>query len=383
MVAVFMFTNDLRTEDNLTFYKAHKEHKNVLPIIVIGKQPNARMEAFLEECVADLNVDLGGKLQTYRNINELVQVHNKFGITDLYYNVDPTSPPHSTLTSTQISKWCKSKGIKEHCGKLDHTLLDFSQLTRPYKVFSNFYNTFVSFAMKVKPLYTNPKAAQRRSGSKGLAILKSINKFADYENTRDYFAKPTTHMSVYLNFGCVSMREVCYAFRNNPVLLKELMWREFYAQIVYFHPKLLQGEAFYPQRDRGWKTNSVPQFTLWKRGKTGVPLVDASMRCLNTTGYLHNRARMIVASYLVKDLGIDWRAGEAYFKSQLLDYNFASNNGGWQFISGTGASGMMQSRKFSPWIQAKKYDPECVFIKQYLPELKNVDNRKIFSIGLN
>ena len=199
-----------------------------------------------------------------------------------------------------------------------------------------------------------------------MEILQTISKFDEYENTRNFFAKPTTRLSVYLNFGCVSMREVCYAFRNNSVLLKELMWREFYAQIAYFYPRLHLGEAFYPQRDVGWK-NNIRQFHLWKQGKTGIPLIDASMRCLNTTGYLHNRARMVVASYLVKDLGIDWRLGEAYFKSQLLDYNFASNNGGWQFISGTGASSMMKSRRFSPWIQTKKYDPESIFIKTYMP----------------
>ena len=374
---LFMFTNDFRIDDNWTYTKA-KQRGEIVPIVIVKKQPNPRMQQFLEECIIDLNNQCNGKLQVYRNQTEVQALEKASNdkITELFYNQDPTSNPNMF---NDISKWCKKNNIIQHVGKRDNTLLDFTQLTRPYKVFSNFYNTFIDFVVKIKPL-TSSTVKSQGSRLKAINILKSIDsKFADYENTRDFFSKPTTHLSVYLNFGCVSMREVCQAFRNNQSLLKELMWREFYAQIVYFFPNLHKKDAFYPNRDKWGSMYSISKFNKWKKGQTGVPLVDASMRCLNQTGYLHNRARMIVASYLVKDLNIDWRMGEEYFKSQLLDYNFASNNGGWQFISGTGASSMMQTRKFSPWIQAKKFDPDCIFIKKYMPELKNIDNATILN----
>jgi deoxyribodipyrimidine photo-lyase len=358
--AVFMFTNDLRISDNLTLDRARREHPVVWPVVVKNKQPNKRMQAFYEERIAALNADLGGALRVFRGLSALKQMGD---FSALYYNVDPTYPPEAFFG---VSKWCLSNGVQEHRGVRDHTLLDFTRLPRPYKVFSNFYDTF-----------KNVEVLQSRA--KTDCSYLSNNDFSDYENTHDFIAKPTTGLSVYLNFGCVSMRQACHAFRDNPALFRQLMWREFYAQIVYFHPQLHRGAAFYPQRDALWQTSAPEILDRWKRGRTGVPLVDASMRCLNATGLLHNRARMVAASYLVKDLGVDWRLGEAYFRSQLLDYNFASNNGGWQFISGTGASSMMQSRKFSPWLQNKKYDPECEFVKRWVPELRDADPRSIFT----
>lgn len=201
-----------------------------------------------------------------------------------------------------------------------------------------------------------------------------------YDETRDYFTTKTTFLSAYLKFGCVSIREVYSAFKRSfglkHGLIRELLWREFFAHVLYAYPEVV-GQS-YQARYRSIKwSNSQNNFKKWTDGQTGFPIVDACMHQLNTTGYMHNRGRMTVSSFLVKVLLLDWRLGEKYFAQKLTDYDVASNNGGWQGTSGTGVDMKPYYRDMNPWIQSMKYDKEAEFIKRWVPELKDVDAKDI------
>jgi deoxyribodipyrimidine photo-lyase len=222
-----------------------------------------------------------------------------------------------------------------------------------------------------------------------LDILFNINKWSDYENNRDNLNYKTTRLSAYLKYGCVSPREVVYAimreFRNRRhPLIRQLVWRDFYIHVMNAFPNVvsrkrgIKRELKQSYSKIKWR-NSKKEFERWKTGTTGFPIVDACMRELNETGFMHNRGRMIVASFLVKTLLCDWEWGEKYFATKLVDYDPAANNGNWQWVSGTGADSMPYFRIFNPWIQAEKYDPNTEYIHKWIPELKYVISKDIHS----
>jgi deoxyribodipyrimidine photo-lyase len=165
-------------------------------------------------------------------------------------------------------------------------------------------------------------------------------------------------------------------FRRNTALMRQLIWRDFYANILYSFPRVL-GHGLKEKYNKIHWHHNKKWFEDWKKGQTGFPLIDAGMRELNTTGYMHNRARLVVASFLVKTLLINWQDGEEYFATKLTDYDPASNNGNWQWIAGSGADSQPYFRIFNPWRQAEEYDYECKYIKKWIPELKDVPNRAI------
>ncbi len=210
-----------------------------------------------------------------------------------------------------------------------------------------------------------------------------------YDQTRDFPAvKGPSYLSVHLRFGTVSIRELARLAVSRmqkgstgaEIWLSELIWRDFYHQILHHHPRLCEGKSFKPEYDQiQWETGAAADadFQAWCLGQTGYPLVDAAMRQLNQTGYMHNRLRMVVASFLIKDLGIDWRWGEAYFAEKLLDFDFAANNGGWQWASSSGCDAQPYFRIFNPISQSEKFDAEGKFIRRYLPELAALDNKSI------
>lgn len=178
----------------------------------------------------------------------------------------------------------------------------------------------------------------------------------------------TTRLGTHLRFGTVSVREVVkFAVQSNQVFLSELIWREFFMTILY-HFSHVVDKSFKPKYDNIPWINNKEQFQRWCKGETGYPMVDAGMKELNQTGFMHNRVRMVVASFLCKHLLIDWRWGEAYFAEKLLDYELASNNGNWQWAAGTGCDAAPYFRVFNPSIQLKKFDPDLVYIKKWLPE---------------
>jgi deoxyribodipyrimidine photo-lyase len=217
-----------------------------------------------------------------------------------------------------------------------------------------------------------------------------LPRLADYGTARDFPAlDATSRLSIHLRFGTTSVRHLVRTLRQMmangaggagaPVWLSELIWREFYAMILFHHPHIAQ-QSFKPAFDAvAWEAGDAAQavFAAWCEGRTGYPLVDAAMVQLNTTGFMHNRLRMVTASFLVKDLGIDWRWGERYFARQLNDYDLASNVGGWQWAASTGCDAQPWFRIFNPVTQSQKFDRQGEFIRQYLPQLAKLDARDI------
>ncbi len=207
-----------------------------------------------------------------------------------------------------------------------------------------------------------------------------------YRAARDFPAiKGPSYLSVHLRFGTVSIRELVAFAHSRSLLpggdgaatwLSELVWREFYAQILWHHPHVV-ARAFKPEYDALAFPNDPAHLAAWCDGKTGYPIVDAAMRQLNATGYMHNRLRMIAASFLVKDLLVDWRLGERRFATTLIDYDLASNNGGWQWAASTGCDAQPYFRIFNPVTQSERFDPDGAFIRRYVPELAALDRREI------
>jgi len=196
-----------------------------------------------------------------------------------------------------------------------------------------------------------------------------LNSYSDLRNFPKY---ATSRLGVHLRFGTLSIRQLMkHARQQSEVFMNELVWREFYMMILYHFPHVVT-KAFKPKYDRIEWRNDEQEFARWCRGETGFPLVDAGMRQLNTIGFMHNRVRMLAASFLVKDLLIDWRWGEAYFAEKLLDYELASNNGGWQWAAGSGCDAAPYFRIFNPDSQWKKFDPENVYVNQWIPEYHSV-----------
>jgi deoxyribodipyrimidine photo-lyase len=192
----------------------------------------------------------------------------------------------------------------------------------------------------------------------------------NYAATRDYPGEQgTSRLGAHLRFGTISIRVLALISKSNSqVFLNELIWRDFYQMILWQFPRVGEGKSFKPEYDRIPWRNNEEEFERWKAGNTGYPIVDAGMRELNATGFMHNRVRMIVASFLSKHLLIDWRWGEAYFAQKLLDFDFASNNGGWQWSSGSGCDAAPYFRIFNPYIQTKKFDPQLRYVSTWVPE---------------
>lgn len=224
-------------------------------------------------------------------------------------------------------------------------------------------------------------------GSTGAQTLFDdfLTRIDRYQQTRDFPAvKGPSYLSVHLRFGTAAIRTlVAEAWRRAQagsegarVWLGELIWRDFYMQVLHHHPQVVE-QSFKPEYDRIQWRNDPEQFAAWCEARTGYPLVDAAMRQINTTGYMHNRLRMVVASFLTKDLGIDWRWGERYFAQRLNDYDLAANNGGWQWAASTGCDAQPYFRIFNPVAQSEKFDPQGRFIRRYLPELARLPERWI------
>lgn len=219
--------------------------------------------------------------------------------------------------------------------------------------------------------------------SNALRMLRSVDRrVANYDATRNNLSDQTTMLSAFIKFGNVSIREVYYAFRDNldtesaSSLIRQLFWRDFYAQLLDAHPEIL----FKPMREKysgiRW-SSSQRLLDAWERGETGFPIVDAGMREMAATGYMHNRARLICGSFLPKTLLVNWQKGEAHFARSLVDYDPASNNGNWQWVAGTGSDSQPYFRILNPFLQSAKYDPDAVYIKKWIPELRELSAKDI------
>ena len=417
--ALCIFRRDLRLDDNTGLLHAQTLSDKVIPCFIIDpRQVGAdnryrSMNAiqFMTEAIDDLGKQLkaqGGKLYVcYGNAEDVIaQWLKNESIDAIFLNRDYTL--FSIKRDETIKKLCIKYGVAFYN---DYDLLlnePESVLTMnqtPYTIFTpyakrarqlpvrkpqkkrmkNWYRKSVSIVDEkklatLKKQYDNKQLHVHGVRADALNILKILKRFDDYTKTHDFPSISTTNLSAYIKFGLVSIREVYHAIvkklgPNHP-LLRQLYWRDFFTQIAYFSPFVF-GQSFKEKyKALIWK-NSKKLFDLWCTGKTGFPIVDAGMRQLNATGYMHNRVRMIVGSFLVKDLAIDWRWGEQYFAQQLVDYDPSVNNGNWQWVASTGADAQPYFRIFNPWLQQKKFDPDCTYIKHWVPELTDFEPKII------
>jgi deoxyribodipyrimidine photo-lyase len=357
---IFIFRRDLRTADNTTL-NLFKDNK-ILPIFIfnekqIDKDKNkyysANAAQFLFESLDELPF-----LNFYYSkddISILQDLKKRFDIKTIGFNRDYT--PYAINRDNEIKKWCKENNI-DLITEEDYTVHKIGGVLKdnntPYQKFTPFYNKAIikkpaaikiikdfDFTKDEKALKDvsflrptiNTKIKVNGGRNNALSIIKRLkdNYFKDYDDERDYpYLDKTTKLSAYIKFGCISIREVYYALPVKHGIIRELIWRDFYANITFFFPYIFNN-SFIKKYDKiKWDYNEE-LFNKWKTGTTGFPIIDASMRQINTCGWMHNRCRMLVASFLTKNLFIDWRKGEQYFATRLVDYDPSSNNGGWQW----------------------------------------------------
>lgn len=401
---VFIFRRDLRCVDNTTLNLLNGK---ILPIFIfnekqIDKNKNnyysANAAQFLFESLDEM--PYLNYYYTNDDIKILNELKNRFNIKTIGFNRDYT--PYAINRDNEIKKWCKANNI-EIITDEDYTLHQIGSITKddnkPYQKFTPFYKKAIlkkpasikikkfDFIKDDKSLHNisflrpiaNKEIKVNGGRTKALIILKKLkeNYFKNYDEERDYpYLDKTTKLSAYIKFGCISIREVYYSLPVNHGIIRELIWHDFYANITFFFPYIFNNSFIKKYDNIKWDYNEQ-LFNNWKNGTTGFPIIDASMRQLNTCGWMHNRCRMLVASFLTKNLFIDWRKGEQYFATRLVDYDPSSNNGGWQWCASTGTDSQPYFRIFSPSAQLKKFDKDCLFIKKWIPELKDVDNKII------
>ncbi|MEO7445922.1 MAG: deoxyribodipyrimidine photo-lyase, partial [Ferruginibacter sp.] len=265
---------------------------------------------------------------------------------------------------------------------------------KPYTVFTPYSRTWKSlqadFHLKPYPtekyfpnfnqsdqetIFTLEAMGFKATGNPYPPASVSSDLLEHYQSQRNFPGTPgTSRLGIHLRFGTISIRELAAKAKEySPTYLNELIWRDFYQMILWNFPQVGKGKSFKPAYDKiEWRNNEA-EFKKWCDGNTGFPIVDAGMRELNETGFMHNRVRMITASFLCKDLLVDWRWGEAYFAEKLLDYDLAANNGGWQWASGSGCDSAPYFRVFNPDLQAKKFDKDLKYIRKYIPELDSFE----------
>jgi deoxyribodipyrimidine photo-lyase len=421
-LSLFIFRRDLRIQDNTGLNNALEKSNLVIPCFIFdprqiddeNKYKSDNAIQFMCESLAELDAQLrkhGTKLYLVHGKAEEVikKLITSEKIDAIFMNRDYTS--FSIKRDTAIAKLCKQQDVAfEYYGDalLNEPEAVLKKDNSHYSIFTPFYKKAIIIPVKepqalhkgnwfsgtIKTsenlailkkiaLVQNKEIVCHGGSSQALTILKNIECLKNYKRDHDYPNLNTSHLSAYLKFGTVSPRQVYYAVlkhlgRSHP-LLRQLYWRDFFSHIVFHVPSVF-GHAYHKKYDHLKWNYDKKLFKQWCDGKTGFPIVDAGMRELNTTGFMHNRVRMIVASFLVKDLHIDWLWGERYFAQQLVDYDPAINNGNWQWCASTGCDAQPYFRIFNPWLQQKKYDPECLYIKQWVPELKSFDNKIIHNL---
>lgn len=411
--SLFIFRRDLRLQDNTGLLEACNASESViLCFIVDPKQVQEANEyrslhalQFMIESLHDLQKQCkkqNGALHIFYGHPEQVmkKLIQKHAIDALFCNRDYT--PYSVARDKALESVCKASHIdfiQTHDLLLHEPEAIKTNAGKPYCVFTAFYKKALEYPIPQPQKFTTHAFGTEKiesetldsiikkiglkmhldvaipgGSSNGEALLKSLNAQKNYAKERDFPAlDATSHLSAHLKFGTVSIRQTYHAIvhtlgHNHP-LLRQLYWRDFFTHIAYHFPFVF-GHPYHAKYNNIWWENNTTKFKAWCQGKTGFPIVDAGMRELNQTGYMHNRVRMIVASFLVKDLHIDWRWGEKYFAQQLVDYDPCVNNGNWQWAASTGCDAQPYFRIFNPWLQQKKFDPQCEYIKKWVPELK-------------
>lgn len=400
-VSIFWFRRDLRLDDNAGFYRALKGEHPVLPVFIFDKaildklddKDDARV-TFIYQNIEAMNKELqkhgSSMLVLYETAeNAWKKLVKEYCIAAVYTNHD--YEPYAASRDKAVAETLKSHNIELKTFK-DQVIFEKEEVLKddgkPYTVFTPYsrkwHEKLTSFYLKA---YPNKKyfknllqvKAFKIPSLKEMGFEKSNQEFPkmaykdiidDYAEKRNYPAmKGTSFMGMHLRFGTVSIRELASVANSakDKTWLNELIWREFYMMVLYYFPQTAD-HAFKPDYDNIKWVNDEKQFNAWCKGETGYPLVDAGMRELNKTGYMHNRIRMVVASFLSKDLLIDWRWGERYFARKLLDYEMSSNVGGWQWAAGCGTDAAPYFRIFNPEAQQKKFDAKLEYVKKWVPE---------------
>ncbi len=400
-VAVFWFRRDLRLHDNTGLYEALTSGIPVLPIFIFDSDildtldPDDARVTFIHEQLEKINTKLkasGSCLATYLGKPEAIykQLISEYHITAVYTNRD--YEPYALQRDQQIETLLTSKGIAFNTFK-DQVIFEQDNIVKqdglPYKVYTPYSKKWLE-ALKIQGIQKFPSEKHLNNfvknnelpflslqdmGLKASAIKVNGYKLNatfinTYESKRNFPALDgSSKLGIQLRFGTVSIREIVLLASKhaNNTFLKELIWREFFMQILWHFPHTAT-KAFKPKYNRIVWRNDEQEFYLWCQGKTGYPLVDAGMRELNATGNMHNRVRMVVASFLCKHLLIDWRWGEAYFAKKLLDYDMSSNIGNWQWVAGCGTDAAPYFRIFNPTTQAQKFDKNLDYILKWVPE---------------
>jgi deoxyribodipyrimidine photo-lyase len=436
-VGVHVFTRDLRVKDNAALnHNIACSGGNVVPLFVCTPEQldaakseyySANAARFMFECLENLRDETGGKLVvasgTHQDVLRAVitDLAKRYDVINITLARDYT--PYSRKRLESINKIMRAANKKVD-GSVrvveveDYTLFPLGSVVTGSREAGG-YRVFTPFYTKVKPRFgeirkpTTKKAswvsarvsgggaaeltlgeararfvreadlapAPAMVGGRPEALKKlrapAMKKLADYGKTRNTLSIPTSRLSAYIKFGCVSIREVFFsmyaAFRDrNHDLIRQLLWREFYAHLVHWYPQVIRGVMLNDKYNRIQWNGTRTQFNKWREGRTGYPIVDACMRELNNTGYMHNRGRLITSEFLTKILRVNWRWGERYFAQRLIDYDPASNNGGWTWVSGVGTDSQPYFRIMNPWGQGKKHDPDGAYIRAHLPEVVDV-----------
>lgn len=403
-ICLFWFRRDLRLDDNAGLFYALKEHTQVLPLFIFDTEILSRLQdpadarvSFIYNVIKDLKESLQKKgsdllVRHGKPLEIFKALSGEFAISAIYTNHD--YEPAARHRDDAVGKWASEQGIDFKTFK-DQTIFEKEEILtdakKPYTVYTPYKNKVLSrlndFYLKSYPndLYESSYLSVRKKEKmlelKDLGFSPSTLEIPGKDLSRDVLKKyaasrdfpalerGTTHLGVHLRFGTVSVRELAReGQRWSDVWLSELIWRDFFMQILWHFPHV-EKQSFRPEYDKiAWR-NSKSDLQRWKEGMTGYPLVDAGMRELNTTGYMHNRVRMVTASFLCKHLLIHWYEGERYFAEKLLDYDLSANNGNWQWAAGSGCDAAPYFRIFNPQAQAEKFDPKNEYIKKWVPEL--------------
>lgn len=407
IVNIFWFRRDLRLQDNAGLYHALRSPYPVIPIFIFDRNILDKIEHKSDRRVEFIYISLleiqnqliqiGSSLETYYGFPEEIYqlLLNKYRIDSVFVNSD--YEPYARERDETVRKILKESGASLHNFK-DQVIFEQGEILKddqtPYTIFTPYSKRWKDllnkFYLKSYPtnkyfhnFYKQAAVSLLLPESFGFTRIatdfpvknppKEI--FEKYDQQRDIPGiEGTSRLSIHLRFGTISIRKLAaMAWQVNEIFLNELIWRDFYQMILWHFPQLGRGKSFKPEYDFiQWRNNEL-EFEKWCNGMTGYPIVDAGMRQLNETGYMHNRLRMITASFLTKHLLIDWRWGEAYFAEKLLDFDLASNNGGWQWSAGSGCDAAPYFRIFNPHIQTKKFDPDLTYIRKWVPELEDLN----------
>jgi len=418
--ALVWLRRDLRLEDNAALHAALRAARKVYCAFVfdteildaLPSRRDRRVE-FIRESLVEVHAALAARGSALvvvhgRARDEIPRLASRLGVAAVFANHD--YEPAAVERDAHVAKALRPLGIEFRTRK-DHVVFEKDEVLtgdgRPYSVFTPYRNAWlkrlVPFFVKAYPSEayldrlaplpharvpelaeigfekTNLAALGIPTGASGAARLLDdfLGRIDEYRSRRDYpSVRGPSYLSVHLRFGTISIRRLARLASERgsegaQTWLSELIWRDFYAMILHHHPRVV-GNAFKPELDAVAFPNDPAHLAAWCEARTGYPLVDAAMRQINGSGYMHNRLRMVAASFLVKDLHVDWRLGERYFAEHLNDFDLASNNGGWQWAASTGCDAQPYFRIFNPVTQSEKFDPEGRFIRKYLPELARV-----------